>query len=228
MAAVPISLRVRWRIGLLEAGAAPPVIAGRGLRSYERCGRGEPCGASQRLARSGHEAVPRNPSPLESRENGRHRRCSPCCCPAHPHPFRCPHMALHPGGARHRYGGLWRARGGGFRTLDHGMEARHGRDPATPEAAWEHEFEKYRQIPQYELVNKGMNLSEFKAIYFWEWGRRPRAGSSGSPSSSLSRAFGSARAISGRLALALLKSERWEGFRRRWAGSWSRRASSPA
>jgi cytochrome c oxidase assembly protein subunit 15 len=34
------------------------------------------------------------------------------------------------------------------------------------------EFEKYRQISQYELVNKGMTLSEFKFIYGWEWGHR--------------------------------------------------------
>ena len=34
------------------------------------------------------------------------------------------------------------------------------------------EFEKYRQISQYELVNKGMSLSEFKFIYAWEWGHR--------------------------------------------------------
>jgi cytochrome c oxidase assembly protein subunit 15 len=79
-----------------------------------------------------------------------------------------------------------------------------GAIPPLSEAAWEHEFEKYRQIPQYELVNKGMNLSEFKAIYFWEWGHRQ-----------LGRFLGVAffiplawywirRAISGRLALALL------------------------
>ena len=38
--------------------------------------------------------------------------------------------------------------------------------------AWEVEFEKYRQIPEYQLVNKGMSLSEFKFIYWWEWGHR--------------------------------------------------------
>lgn len=47
-----------------------------------------------------------------------------------------------------------------------------GAIPPLSEAAWEHEFEKYRQIPQYELVNRGMSLSEFKTIYFWEWGHR--------------------------------------------------------
>lgn len=44
--------------------------------------------------------------------------------------------------------------------------------PPMNAADWEAEFEKYRQIPQYELLNKGMTLSEFKAIYWWEWGHR--------------------------------------------------------
>ncbi|MBY6114396.1 COX15/CtaA family protein [Mameliella alba] len=37
---------------------------------------------------------------------------------------------------------------------------------------WDAEFEKYKQIPEYQLQNKGMSLSEFKAIYWWEWGHR--------------------------------------------------------
>jgi len=37
---------------------------------------------------------------------------------------------------------------------------------------WLLEFEKYKQIPEYELQNKGMSLSEFKFIYWWEWGHR--------------------------------------------------------
>jgi heme a synthase len=47
-----------------------------------------------------------------------------------------------------------------------------GAIPPLTEQAWMAEFEKYRQIPQYELVNKGMTLSEFKFIYAWEWGHR--------------------------------------------------------
>lgn len=47
-----------------------------------------------------------------------------------------------------------------------------GAIPPLSEEAWVAEFEKYRQIPQYELVNKGMTLSEFKFIYAWEWGHR--------------------------------------------------------
>lgn len=37
---------------------------------------------------------------------------------------------------------------------------------------WQSEFDKYRQIPEYQLQNKGMSLSEFKVIYWWEWGHR--------------------------------------------------------
>lgn len=40
--------------------------------------------------------------------------------------------------------------------------------PLSP-ADWAAEFAKYRQIPEYQLINKGMTLDEFKFIYFWEW-----------------------------------------------------------
>ena len=43
--------------------------------------------------------------------------------------------------------------------------------PTTPEA-WTAEFEKYRATPQYEALNRGMTLDEFKSIYWWEWGHR--------------------------------------------------------
>ena len=39
-------------------------------------------------------------------------------------------------------------------------------------AEWQEEFDKYRAIPEYQLQNKGMSLSEFKVIYWWEWGHR--------------------------------------------------------
>ncbi|MBU3259701.1 COX15/CtaA family protein [Roseovarius sp. PS-C2] len=44
--------------------------------------------------------------------------------------------------------------------------------PPMNAADWQSEFDKYRQIPEYQLQNKGMSLSEFKAIYWWEWGHR--------------------------------------------------------
>ncbi len=44
--------------------------------------------------------------------------------------------------------------------------------PPLSEAQWQAEFAKYKTIPQYQLINRGMSLSEFKTIYWWEWGHR--------------------------------------------------------
>ena len=41
--------------------------------------------------------------------------------------------------------------------------------PPLNDAQWQAEFEKYRQIPEYQLINKGMSMAEFQYIYFWEW-----------------------------------------------------------
>ena len=41
--------------------------------------------------------------------------------------------------------------------------------PPLNEADWVAEFEKYKQIPEYKEINRGMSLDEFKAIFFWEW-----------------------------------------------------------
>jgi cytochrome c oxidase assembly protein subunit 15 len=40
------------------------------------------------------------------------------------------------------------------------------------EERWQSEFAKYRQIPQYQQINKGMSLERFKTIYWWEWAHR--------------------------------------------------------
>ena len=37
---------------------------------------------------------------------------------------------------------------------------------------WLLEFQKYSEIPEFELQNSDMTLSEFKVIYWWEWGHR--------------------------------------------------------
>jgi heme a synthase len=37
---------------------------------------------------------------------------------------------------------------------------------------WESEFDLYKLTPQYEKLNQGMSLSEFKFIYFWEYFHR--------------------------------------------------------
>ncbi len=47
-----------------------------------------------------------------------------------------------------------------------------GTMPPLSDAAWQDAFEKYQQIPQYKILNKGMSLAAFKSIYWWEWGHR--------------------------------------------------------
>jgi heme a synthase len=44
--------------------------------------------------------------------------------------------------------------------------------PPLSAADWHDAFEKYRQIPQYQQVNKGMSLDAFKRIFWWEWAHR--------------------------------------------------------
>lgn len=44
--------------------------------------------------------------------------------------------------------------------------------PPLTEAQWTEAFEAYKTIPQYRELNAGMNLSEFKTIFWWEWSHR--------------------------------------------------------
>lgn len=44
--------------------------------------------------------------------------------------------------------------------------------PPLSEADWQDALEKYRQIPEYKLVNRGMSLDAFKFIFWWEWAHR--------------------------------------------------------
>ncbi|RHZ90966.1 heme A synthase [Cereibacter sphaeroides] len=47
-----------------------------------------------------------------------------------------------------------------------------GAVPPLNETQWAAEFDKYRDSPQYRLMNAGMTLAEFQRIYWWEWGHR--------------------------------------------------------
>jgi len=47
-----------------------------------------------------------------------------------------------------------------------------GAIPPLTADGWERELEKYRQIPQYQEINRGMSMAEFQFIYWWEWGHR--------------------------------------------------------
>jgi cytochrome c oxidase assembly protein subunit 15 len=51
--------------------------------------------------------------------------------------------------------------------------------PPLSQSAWQSEFEKYQQIPQYRELNRGMNLDQFKSIYWWEWAHRLLARATG-------------------------------------------------
>lgn len=44
--------------------------------------------------------------------------------------------------------------------------------PPITKAEWEAEFNKYKQFPEYKLLNRGMTVEEFKSIYYMEWGHR--------------------------------------------------------
>lgn len=67
-------------------------------------------------------------------------------------------------------GGLTRLTGSGLSITEWAPVT--GAIPPLSQAAWEAEFEAYRQIPQYQLQNRGMSLAEFQTIYWWEWGHR--------------------------------------------------------
>ena len=41
--------------------------------------------------------------------------------------------------------------------------------PPLTDAQWQAEFANYRRIPEYQLLNQGMTLGGFKAIFFWEY-----------------------------------------------------------
>ena len=47
-----------------------------------------------------------------------------------------------------------------------------GTIPPLNEAAWQEEFAHYKASPQYQRVNSGMSLAQFKEIFFWEYVHR--------------------------------------------------------
>jgi cytochrome c oxidase assembly protein subunit 15 len=44
--------------------------------------------------------------------------------------------------------------------------------PPLSAAAWQADFDKYKAIPQYREMNRGMSLDAYKTIYWWEWTHR--------------------------------------------------------
>ncbi len=72
---------------------------------------------------------------------------------------------------------LSRAGGGATRLTESGLSITewkpiHGAIPPLSVAEWEEEFQLYKRIPQYQEINRGMSLDEFKTIFWWEWAHR--------------------------------------------------------
>ena len=44
-----------------------------------------------------------------------------------------------------------------------------GAIPPLTTADWQHAFDEYKRIPEYQAFNRGMTLAGFKAIFFWEY-----------------------------------------------------------
>lgn len=67
--------------------------------------------------------------------------------------------------------------GGATRLTDSGLSITEwqpllGAIPPLSDADWQVAFAKYKTIPQYVAVNKGMSLDAFKTIFWWEWAHR--------------------------------------------------------
>ncbi|UWQ85356.1 heme A synthase [Leisingera caerulea] len=67
--------------------------------------------------------------------------------------------------------------GGLTRLTDSGLSITEWRPvtgaiPPMSETEWQAEFDKYKEIDQWRIQNQWMELSDFKEIYWWEWGHR--------------------------------------------------------
>lgn len=48
----------------------------------------------------------------------------------------------------------------------------HGVIPPLNAAEWQEEFDLYKRIPQFQLMNSDITVDDFKGIYWWEWSHR--------------------------------------------------------
>lgn len=67
--------------------------------------------------------------------------------------------------------------GGATRLTDSGLSITEwkpvtGAIPPLNQSDWQAEFARYKEIPQYQQLNRGMSLGAFKQIYWWEWSHR--------------------------------------------------------
>ncbi|MEO0312224.1 MAG: hypothetical protein RIQ89_1881, partial [Bacteroidota bacterium] len=67
-------------------------------------------------------------------------------------------------------GGITRLTGSGMSITE--WKPITGTIPPLSEATWQQEFEKYKDIPQFKLINYDFTLADFKQIYFWEYFHR--------------------------------------------------------
>lgn len=67
-------------------------------------------------------------------------------------------------------GGVTRLTGSGLSITE--WDVITGALPPLSEAAWLEEFAKYKQTPQFQLLNFEFDLQNFKHIFFWEWFHR--------------------------------------------------------
>lgn len=64
-------------------------------------------------------------------------------------------------------GGITRLTGSGLSITE--WQPLLGAFPPMNQEAWQRAFDNYKQIGQYHYINNHFTLSDFKAIYFWEW-----------------------------------------------------------
>lgn len=64
-------------------------------------------------------------------------------------------------------GGITRLTGSGLSITEWNVIT--GTLPPLNETRWVEEFNKYKQTPQYQLLNTDFTLGDFKFIFFWEW-----------------------------------------------------------
>ena len=67
-------------------------------------------------------------------------------------------------------GGVTRLTGSGLSMVE--WEPIMGVVPPLTQTDWQSTFEKYQQFPEFRIKNRGMDLSEFKTIFWFEFGHR--------------------------------------------------------
>ena len=67
-------------------------------------------------------------------------------------------------------GGITRLTGSGLSITEWNVVS--GSFPPLNATQWQTAFAKYKATPQYQLLNSGFTLADFKFIFFWEWFHR--------------------------------------------------------